>query len=344
MFMENTLKIFLILLAVISTRCLDDSGVPAEDIVLDDTAKILRYIESTGDFANTDLAPALVSASELFNNRAQYFILDIRTPEEYSAGHIEFAVNISSANLYQVVDSLYTNFPFKKIVVVSKNGQASSYFTCLLRLAEFPNVYTLNYGMASWNIDFANEWFAALANSDETYTNTEYPKLAYNNLPRLEFPSSLKSEEERTPYRIKEIIGKGFISGINYSENLSTSASNNNFLVCYGQPGLYGAPRDLGSRGHPKDAVWFRDASLYEFRSVNSLQTLPHDQSILIYSGDGQLSACMVAYLTFLGYDVKTLLFGANHLFYWRLNTDPRLVDYVFSTDDIMNYPYVSGN
>ncbi|HEX9251726.1 MAG TPA: rhodanese-like domain-containing protein, partial [Ignavibacteriaceae bacterium] len=118
--MKNTLKIFLILLAVISTRCLDDSGVPAEDIVLDDTAKILRYIESTGDFANTDLAPALVSASELFNNRAQYFILDIRTPEEYSAGHIEFAVNISSANLYQVVDSLYTNFPFKKIVVVSK--------------------------------------------------------------------------------------------------------------------------------------------------------------------------------------------------------------------------------
>jgi hypothetical protein len=74
------------------------------------------------------------------------------------------------------------------------------------------------------------------------------------------------------------------------------------------------------------------------------LQTLPNDRPILIYSGDGQLSACMTAYLTVLGYDAKTLLFGANQLFYFRLSTDPNLTQYAFSNADIMNYPYLTGN
>jgi hypothetical protein len=197
--------------------------------------------------------------------------------------------------------------------------------------------------MASWNVDFAEEWLAALGNSDQSYLNLEYPKKPFTNLPKLEFPSSLTTEQEKTNYRIREIINKGFKSGINYSENLTTGIINTHFLVCYGKGQLYGAPRDLGSRGHPLNTVWFKDAPLFEFRSTNSLQTLPIDQPILIYSGDGQLSACLAAYLTFLGYDIKTLLFGANQLFYWRLNSDSELSEYIFSSADIMNYPYSVG-
>jgi rhodanese-related sulfurtransferase len=342
--MTNTLKIFFLGVALVFQSCLNDNAVPVDDIVLDETAEILRYLESIGDFPNTELAPALVYSPVLFSNSSQYFILDIRTPQEFSAGHIDLAINISSEKLYDAVDSLNMNYPNKKIAVVSKNGHASSYFVCLLRLAGYENVFSLNYGMASWNMFFANEWFSALNDVDHTFINIEYPKKPFTHLPKLEFPSSLRNIQEKTIYRIKEIIGKGFINGISYIEKFSTSIANTHFLVCYGQPGLYGAPRDLGSRGHPENAVWYRDAYLFEFRSVNSLQTLPNDLPILIYSGDGQLSACMAAYLNVLGYDVKTLLFGANQLFYWRLNADPQLAEYVFSTSDVMNYPYISGN
>jgi rhodanese-related sulfurtransferase len=342
--MSSAFKIFLLGLVLISHSCLNDNSVRVDDIILDETAEILRYLESKGDFPNTESAPALVSATELFNNLSQYFILDIRTPQEFSAGHIDLAINISSAKLYGAVDSLYNNYPTQKIAVVSKNGQASSYFVCLLRLAGFVNVYSLNYGMASWNMSFADEWFNALRDVDQNFLNIEFPKKPFTHLPKLELPSSLKTIQEKTIFRIKEIISKSFINGINYSENFSTNIANSHFLVCYGQPRLYGAPRDLGSRGHPENTVWFRDAYLFEFRSVNSLQTLPNDQPILIYSGDGQLSACLAAYLNVLGYDVKTLLFGANQLFYWRLNADPQLAQYVFSAVDVMNYPYVSGN
>lgn len=341
--MKKRFKLFFLLFALIFQSCLDDNAVPVEDIVLDDTAEILRYLESIGDFPNTELAPALVTATELFNNISQYFILDIRTPQEFSSGHIELAINLTSSNLYEIVDSLYNTHPNKKIVIVSQNGQASSYFACLLRLAGFENVYTLNFGMASWNMFFADEWFGALDSVDQSFTNIEYPKRPFTHLPKLELPPSLKTIQEKTIYTITEIIGKGFINGINYSENISTGIANTHLLICYGEVRLYNEFA-IGGKGHPENTVWFKNATLFEFRSVNSLQTLPNDQPILIYSGDGQLSACMVAYLTVLGYNVKTLLFGANQLFYARLNSEPEITKYVFSVQDIMNYPYITGN
>jgi rhodanese-related sulfurtransferase len=342
--MEFKIKIYFLLLSIILFRCLDDNVVPISKIELDNTASVLRYIESLGDFVNTDLAPAIIYAQEIFINREQYFILDIREPQQFSMGHIEGAINISTTKIYEIVDSLYTFNPTKNIAIVSQNGQASSYFTCLLRLAGYNNVFTLNYGMASWNIDFANEWFSALGNKDQTFTNTGYPKKDFSNLPNLEFPSSVNNSKEMTLYRIKETINKGFLNDLNYLEEISIENTFDHFLVCYGEGKLYNAPRDLGSLGHPENTVWFQNTPIFEFRSTQSLQTLPNDQPILIYSGDGQLSAAIAAYLTVLGYNAKTLLFGANQLFYFRLTVDPELIEYVFSTEDIMNYPYIIGN
>lgn len=328
---------------LIFSGCLDDNNILFDNIELDETGKVLRYIESTGDYANSNLAPSLVSATELFNNAQQFFVLDIRTQQEFSDGHITFAVNIPSSKLFEIVDSLYLINPLKNVVVVSKNGQASVYFVCLLRLAGFSNVYSLNYGMASWNMVFAGEWLAALGNSSLNFTNIEYPKRPFTHLPTLEFPVTLKSDKEKTLYRIKYLIKNGFVSGINYAEHISTGTANTHFLICYGQVRLYNEFK-LGGAGHPENVVWYKDSTLFEFRSSNSLQTLPNDQPILIYSGDGQLSACMVAYLTLLGYDIKTLLFGANQLLYRRLTSEPELAGYAFTMAEIMNYPYVTGN
>ncbi len=59
---------------------------------------------------------------------------------------------------------------------------------------------------------------------------------------------------------------------------------------------------------------------LYELRSVKYLQTLPTTQQILLYDYDGQLGACMTAYLRVLGYDVKVLLFGAKPIILQRID------------------------
>jgi len=197
--------------------------------------------------------------------------------------------------------------------------------------------------MASWNMDFADEWFGALNNKDQLYTNIEFAKRPFASLPKLEFSSSLNSTQEKSEYRIKEIIELGFVDGVNFSQNITTGIESTHLLVCYGPPRLYNEFA-IGGKGHPVNTVWFKDNPLFEFRSTLSLQNLPNDQPILLYSGDGQLSACMTAYLTVLGYDVKTLLFGANQLFYLRLNSEPALTEFIFSIQDVMNYPFVMGN
>ena len=97
-------------------------------------------------------------------------------------------------------------------------------------------------------------------------------------------------------------------------------------------------------KGHPVGTIWYWDNPVFEFRSIKSLQTLPSNSPIIIYSADGQLSACMAGYLTVLGYNVKTLLFGANQLFYTRMRSDPELNGDAFKFEEINNYPYVTGN
>jgi hypothetical protein len=75
------------------------------------------------------------------------------------------------------------------------------------------------------------------------------------------------------------------------------------------------------------------------------LQTIPADSSVLIYDANGQLGACITAYLRVLGYDAKTLLFGGNHILYYnRITSTAPLIPFAFDVSDIKNYPYVTGN
>jgi rhodanese-related sulfurtransferase len=343
--MKNLIKIFLIVIILNLFGCLEDKSVPIVSFELDTAAKILKYIESTGDFANSVEAPALIFAEEVYENSEQLFVLDIRLQSEFVAGHILNSINVSPVRLFEVVDSLFTLKPENKIVLVSKNGQASAYFVSLLRLAGFTNTYSLKYGMAYWNIDFADEWLNALKNDEalSSYVNDGSPKLAVSNLPVLNVPPQLKSDREITIYRIKEVIKNGFKSNINYAENFSSEVKSKHLKICYGYRTLYESVPLVGGVGHAEGTIMYYDNARFELRSTNSLQTLPADQPILIYSGDGQLSACVAAYLTVLGYNVKSLLFGANQLFYSFMTTG-RLLDDKFKPEEINNYPIVTGN
>ena len=153
--MKLLFKISLILFLIITNGCLEDKVVQTVNFELDKTAKILEYFESQGDFVNTDQAPGLISVTQLFSNQSEYTILDIRPVDEFINGHIQNSIHVSTDRLYEVVDSLYSLDQTKKISIVSKNGQSSAYFVCLLRLAGFNNTYSVKYGMAYWNIDFA---------------------------------------------------------------------------------------------------------------------------------------------------------------------------------------------
>ena len=323
-------------------RCIDDNITPPLTGDLNSTAEMLVYFESLGDFPNNSLAPGLINADEVFANIGNYDIVDIRTNSEFTSGHIETAQNINIDSLYDYVKINY-NLGSPKIIIVSQSGQSSAYFTCLLRLAGFDNVYSMKYGMAYWNIQFADEWINEIGDTPDinSYTNQIFEKSDPSLLPAVSFPDPEAPIKERVEYRIKEIFSFGFTYNEVYRYHLNPDL----YTVCYGKSRLYNAPRDgvFGLRGHPQEAISYLDATFYHFRSVNFLQTLPNSEEIMLYDYDGQLGACMTAYLRVLGYDVKFLLFGANQLFYSRMITDVELMDFAFTSQGINNFPFVTG-
>ena len=347
--MKNLKKIFgIVILAgifIFLSSCIEDNITPPLTGDLNPVAEMLYYFESHGDFANSDLAPGLIEPEEVYNNFNNFLIVDIRPESEFNFGHVENAVNVQTDSLFAFVEANYDSV-YQKIIIISKNGFSSAYFTCLLRLAGFNNVYTLDYGMASWNEAFADEWLNTIGDYSgiTDFTNNPFPKNDFTDVPIMTFTNPDEPLDKRVKSRVKEIFDQGFNYGVNYYQTLPNF--NNKYPICYGKSYLYNARRDgvLAELGHPNETRSYLDANLYEFRSSKYLQTLPTTTEIFIYDYNGQLAASMTAYLRVLGYDVKMLLFGANQLFYSRMVSDPELNGLIFSSQKIRNYPFVSGN
>lgn len=325
--------------------CIEDDITPPLKGDLNSTAEMLVYLESLGDFPNSFEAPALIDAEEVYLNLNSYLIVDIRPNEEFIAGHIGNSVNVAYDSLFNFIEKNF-NSGYPKIIIVSKNGQSSAYFTCLLRLAGFNNVYTMGFGLASWNEFFADEWLGALGNDPEIiyYNDEDNPKNDFATLPGVIFDNPSASIKEQVNGRIKKIISEGFQQDVHYRRYLVVFA--NDYLVCYGNTSrLYFARRNgpLAELGHHERAIFYKANPIYELRSTEFLQTLPNNSEVFIYDGTGELSACITAYLRLLGYNAKTLLFGANQLFYDRMIDDPDLMNFVFSYSRIKNYPYIAG-
>lgn len=96
--MKQISKIFLFIALITTNGCIKDENTPVINFELDKTAKILNYFESQGDFANSEQAPSLISANQLFNSQSEYIILDLRPADDFINGHIQNSINISTDN------------------------------------------------------------------------------------------------------------------------------------------------------------------------------------------------------------------------------------------------------
>jgi rhodanese-related sulfurtransferase len=330
------------LIAVTTQGCMENTVNTGAAVDLENSALMLKYIESTGDFINSDAAPGLISATELFTDRARYVIIDIRPAQDFDKGYIAGAVNLSIGKLYSFTDSLFAARDTIKAILVCEDGQASAYFTCLLRVAGLKSVYCLKYGMASWNGFFAGIWLEAVnVNSDivNSFVNDGYDKKEYTPLPSIHFTAASGSLEEKCKGRIQEIIAQGFEANVQHIMDMPHQIEDSNYIICYGRKSLYFGENN--SFGHMPYTRLYRNFPFYEFRSVNYLQTLPLDKPIVVYSANGLLGASLTAYLRLLGYDARNLSFGANQMFHWRLLNRPDLIGDAFTMQDVMNYPYV---
>ncbi len=80
------------------------------------------------------------------------FVLDAREPDEFTAGHIEGAVNIPIRTLAQNLDKLPQD-KAASIAVVCKSGIRAAYGTMTLKLLGYTNVKDVAGGMLAWEKD-----------------------------------------------------------------------------------------------------------------------------------------------------------------------------------------------
>ncbi len=96
-------------------------------------------------------AVAAVSSQQLVNmvNRQHALILDIRSTDEFSKGHITAAKNIQLSQLNEHVNELekWKNQP---IIIVCNAGIQANSASTLLKKQGFEQVFKLRGGMQSW--------------------------------------------------------------------------------------------------------------------------------------------------------------------------------------------------
>jgi len=365
---NKILCVFIILIQL--NACIDEETSSPIIKEFESSAVLLSELENRGDYINSSEFPALVEADEVYNNLSNYIIIDVRSPEDFHNGHITGSINKSNNDLFQYIKNQETGG--KKILLVSKTGQAASYYLCLLRYAGIKNIYSLRFGIAVWNNDFSHLWKNNLRNYiNDGFTNqrndfnniAEYLKPEKTTLPDVSYSNSNLSNEEKADERISELIKLGFdetsygnietanTMDIDFLVAQNFSSSDNYFVVCFANAALYFQPNIsrgclLQCAGHPKGAYLYNAFPPYnDLRSTADLQTLPTNKTIVLYSFTGERSAAAVAYLKLLGYNAKSILFGAQNIFYSRFVTvnyysSELLATFGLQENSFKSYPY----
>lgn len=91
---------------------------------------------------------SLLQATQIIN-QGKALILDVREPDEFAAGHLRDAKNISQKALPSRLAEL-EKFKGKPVIVVCATGARSASATAQLKKAGFSEAASLDGGMAAW--------------------------------------------------------------------------------------------------------------------------------------------------------------------------------------------------
>ncbi len=303
----------------------DSSAVNEFEVLID-------FVEKTGDFINTKKTPALIIATDVNKNLDKYLVIDIRSESAYISGHVDGAYNVKGENLYSFLQDSVSASAYEKIIITCFSGQTASYFTSLLRLAGYGNVYAMKWGMSSWATAFAeSKWLKKISSEYESQTETK----GNSKNPKGDYP--ILSTGKLTGFEIAQARSKTLIE--EGTKNMKITADDlfanldSYYIVNYWPMSKYAI-------AHIPGAVQYEPKKSLSRESF--LSTLPTDKTIVVYCYTGQHSAFIVAYLRFLGYDAKSLLYGANGFMHNIMKTNPD-VGHPFKDAFIFDLPVTQG-
>lgn len=320
-------------IAFFNVGCSDDEDPITPDPTVNESEELIKYLESTagGDFINSANCPAMISATDVYAaiygpDSLNWTVIDVRGSADYALGHIKGAINVTIANIlnYYKTNNLQNK---TKVVVTCYTGQSAAFAVSALRLAGYTNVFDLKWGMCSWTNP--TRWQTAVTNGQNnpiTLQTTSNAKNSARNLPTLS--TGKKTGVEILANRLDTLLARGYGEASITRDVLYQNLSNY-YIINYWPLAQYEA-------GHIEGAIQYEPKSDLKLSTyLKTLPSLPTDKTIVVYCYTGQTSSHLVVFLRALGYNAKSLSFGANNLFYTAM-PGTKWVD-----SECKNYPVV---
>ncbi len=305
-----------------------------EDAV-NESLVLAEYLESAAsplmkDYVNTDM-PSIMPASEVktLNETGQVYIMDVRAAADFALGHIANAHNVPIADALTHIKGVDLT-PYTKVAIVCYSGQSAAFTASILRIMGYDKVFSMKWGMCSWNADFAGKWNSTIASGNayaSQFTTAETAKGPVGDMPAL--TTGKTTGQEILEARAMAVLAEGWTPASVTNKAVFDNLSGY-YIVNYWPAAHYANP------GHIPGAMQYEPKA--SMKLATDLKTLPTNKPLAVYCYSGQTSGFLSAYLRLLGYDAKSLLFGCNGMIYDLMVTNKLTT---WNAAQIMGYEYV---
>ena len=325
---------FLLLLVAAGLTACDDDAVTTEPI--NEAQVLVDYVEANRSYnvhggyimPAADVRSAIVAAPE------DYYLIDIRAATDYATGHIEGAVNVALGDLpTHLANMSPAASSYDRVILICYSGQSAAYSTGALRALGFENVFSMKFGMSAWHSDFSGPWNGNISNQRVTQFVTAASPAKNDPGALPELSTGFESGQDILAARVAQVFADGFGPAKVTDDDVFMSP-NDYYVINFWPESLY------TSLGHIPGAINY-DPSTTPFLMTTDLTTLPTDKPVVVYCYTGQTSAYIAAYLRVLGYDARTLLFGANSMIHDAMEAAGATV---WTSGAIMDYSYQTGS
>ncbi|WP_141836064.1 rhodanese-like domain-containing protein [Herbaspirillum sp. SJZ107] len=124
------------------------------NFILDHLPTVAVAVISGAALLWTSLTPrgrlaSTMQVTQMINRGKTTAVIDVRTADEFAAGHLRDAKNIPLADLGARVGEL-DKAKIKTVIVVDQNGSRAAKAERLLKTAGFADIYSLEGGIAAW--------------------------------------------------------------------------------------------------------------------------------------------------------------------------------------------------
>lgn len=256
---------------------------PEAPVALDEKEVLLAatsgYLKNLPEKSNALQAEEALQLLE--DNPGQVVLVDIKSKEDYDAGHIKGAINIPFAELGKNLDRLPKN---KQIILQCYSGQTSSEAVALTRILGF-NTFNFQGGF--------NFGWKPLELGEDTLETTENP------LPEASAPE-LDEEEQ--------IVWDAVVNYFNEGKSYIEKPADVHELITANPGAVYvtdcRSPEDY-AKGHVEGA------ESIPFKTVgDNFDKLPNNKPIYLVCYTGQTAAQTLAMLRIAGYNAFSVSRG----------------------------------